>query len=71
MRYIGPVKILAAKGNANTLAIPSAMRLHLKFYVGSLERYYSVLLLTDQVDQRLEHSVVLDVSSSADLADAT
>ncbi|KAE9203088.1 hypothetical protein PF005_g14336 [Phytophthora fragariae] len=38
-RYIGPFKILKVIGDAYTLDIPTAMRLHPTFYVGRLKPY--------------------------------
>ncbi|KAE9071485.1 hypothetical protein PF010_g25855 [Phytophthora fragariae] len=38
-RFIGPFKILKVIGDAYTLDIPTAMRLHPTFYVGRLKPY--------------------------------
>ena len=38
-RYIGPFKVLKRLGEAYTLDIPSAMKLHPTFYVGRLKAY--------------------------------
>ena len=43
-RFIGPFKIITVKGEAYTLAIPTAMRLIPTFYVGRINRYDSALL---------------------------
>jgi hypothetical protein len=40
-KYIGPFTVLSVKGDAYTLDIPSAMRLHPTFYVGRLRPYHS------------------------------
>ena len=39
-RFIGPFKVIARKGIAYTLDIPSYLRLHPTFYVGRLKRYH-------------------------------
>ncbi|KAI9922811.1 hypothetical protein PsorP6_000440 [Peronosclerospora sorghi] len=40
-KYIGPFKVQEIRGNAYTLDIPIAMRLHPTFYVGRLKPYHS------------------------------
>jgi hypothetical protein len=39
-RFIGPFTVLARRGTAYTLDIPSSMRLHPTFYVGRLKAYH-------------------------------
>jgi hypothetical protein len=39
-RFIGAFTIVAALGDAYTIDIPTAMRLHPTFYVGRLKRYH-------------------------------
>lgn len=41
-RFVGPFKAIKRSGDAYTLDIPSAMKLHLTFYVGRLKPYHSV-----------------------------
>ncbi|KAE8904619.1 hypothetical protein PF007_g11046 [Phytophthora fragariae] len=43
-RYIGPFKVLKVLGDAYTLQLPTALRLHPTFYVGRLRRYYAALI---------------------------
>ena len=38
-RFIGPLKVLKAIGDAYTLDVPSSLRLHPTFYVGRLKEY--------------------------------
>jgi hypothetical protein len=38
-RFIGPFRVLSRHGDAYTIDIPKAMRLHPTFYVGRLKRY--------------------------------
>ena len=45
-RFVGPFMVIKIMGDAYTLDIPTAMRLHPTFYVGSLKRYHPSLLLT-------------------------
>ncbi|KAE9333692.1 hypothetical protein PR003_g13904 [Phytophthora rubi] len=44
-RFIGPFKILKVTGDAYTLDIPAAMRLHPTFYVGRLKPYVPATIL--------------------------
>ncbi|KAE8965580.1 hypothetical protein PF011_g28234 [Phytophthora fragariae] len=44
-RFIGPFKILKFTGDAYTLDIPAAMRLHPTFYVGRLKPYVPATIL--------------------------
>ncbi|KAE9332908.1 hypothetical protein PF008_g14713 [Phytophthora fragariae] len=46
-RYIGPFKVLKVLGDAYTLQLPTALRLHPTFYVGRLRRYHPALIPSD------------------------
>ncbi|KAG3091669.1 hypothetical protein PI125_g17367 [Phytophthora idaei] len=46
-RYIGPFKVTKVLGDAYTLQLPSAIRLHPSFYVGRLRRYHSAVIPSD------------------------
>ena len=44
-RFIGPFKVLARKGHAYTLDLPTSMRTHPTFYVGLLKPYHDPELM--------------------------
>ncbi|KAE9025245.1 hypothetical protein PR003_g12919 [Phytophthora rubi] len=46
-RFIGPFKVTKVLGDAYTLQLPSAIRLHPTFYVGRLRRYHPAILPSD------------------------
>ncbi|KAE9028585.1 hypothetical protein PR001_g11704 [Phytophthora rubi] len=46
-RYLGQFKILKVMGDAYTLPMPTALRLHPTFYVGRLRRYLPAAILGD------------------------
>ncbi|KAE9011682.1 hypothetical protein PR003_g13488 [Phytophthora rubi] len=46
-RYLGQFKILKVMGDAYTLPMPTALRLHPTFYVGRLRRYHPAAILGD------------------------
>ncbi|GMF44437.1 unnamed protein product [Phytophthora fragariaefolia] len=50
-RFIGPFKILKVIGDASTLNIPTAMRLHPTFYVGRLKPYIPVTLSAPEAER--------------------
>ncbi|KAE9348563.1 hypothetical protein PF008_g7280 [Phytophthora fragariae] len=47
-RYIGPFKVLKVLGDAYTLQLPTALRLHPTFYAGRLRRYHPALIASDE-----------------------
>ncbi|POM79944.1 Hypothetical protein PHPALM_2278 [Phytophthora palmivora] len=48
-RYIGPFKVLKVLGDAYTLQLPTALRLHPTFYVGRLRRYHPATIPNDDL----------------------
>ncbi|KAE9057907.1 hypothetical protein PF010_g31196 [Phytophthora fragariae] len=50
-RFIGPFKILKVIGDAYTLDIPTAMRLHPTFYVGRLKPYVPAMIPAPEAER--------------------
>ncbi|KAE8905878.1 hypothetical protein PF003_g10293 [Phytophthora fragariae] len=73
-RFIGPFKILKVIGDAYTLDIPTAMRLHPTFYVGRLKSYVPATIPAPEAERpRLARNlnrpaVDVDVESARALA---
>ncbi|ETO99624.1 hypothetical protein F441_22960, partial [Phytophthora nicotianae CJ01A1] len=55
-RFIGPFKIVKVLGDAYTLQLPTALRLHPTFYVGRLRRYHPATIPSDAVDPPRPHT---------------
>ncbi|KAE9179446.1 hypothetical protein PF002_g27810 [Phytophthora fragariae] len=69
-RFIGPFKVLKVIGDAYTLDIPTAMRLHPTFYVGRLEPYVPVTIPAPEAEsprpaRNPSHPAVDDDAESA------
>ncbi|GMF59220.1 unnamed protein product [Phytophthora fragariaefolia] len=45
-RFIGPFRVMKVNGEANTLDIPTSLRLHPTFYVGRLKKFYPATVPT-------------------------
>ncbi|KAE8880188.1 hypothetical protein PF005_g11794 [Phytophthora fragariae] len=43
-RFIGPFRVMKVNGEANTLDIPTSLRLHPTFYVGRLKKYHAATI---------------------------
>ncbi|KAG2786403.1 hypothetical protein PC129_g10796 [Phytophthora cactorum] len=46
-RFIGPFVVKQTLGDAYTLQLPTALRLHPTFYVGRLRRYHPAVIPSD------------------------
>ncbi|KAG6578261.1 reverse transcriptase [Phytophthora cinnamomi] len=51
-RFIGPFTVLKVLGDAYTLQLPTALRLHPTFYVGRLRRYHPATIPNDADNHR-------------------
>ncbi|KAE9046614.1 hypothetical protein PR002_g1562 [Phytophthora rubi] len=71
-RYIGPFKVLKVLGDAYTLQLPTALRLHPTFYAGRLRRYHPALIASDEtaIHQRpsLGPAAAIDTAALGDAA---
>ncbi|GAB9477542.1 hypothetical protein Gpo141_00014630, partial [Globisporangium polare] len=49
-RFIGPFKVIKARGDAYKLDIPTTMKLHPTFYVGRLKRYWAAEIPSEDLE---------------------
>ncbi|KAE9285611.1 hypothetical protein PR003_g26532 [Phytophthora rubi] len=66
-RFIGPFRVMKVNGEANTLDIPTSLRLHPTFYVGRLKKYHAATIPSTMIPPAPERraNVPHDVHSAS------